>query len=231
MDYSVLFAFGLLVLGLALIGAEMFIPSGGFISILSLACIIASGYSAFDAWWVDHPARFWWFVGSIVGLIPMTIGLMVFLLSRTKLGNRVFLEAPKLEDVTPYLHESEERKQLIGKTGETLTLMSPGGLVIVDGKRHHAESEGLMLDPKQPVKIIAVKGNRVVVRPYEPSSKPAPAANPLEPKAAPVNDNHDRPAHEQPKPQAPAEADLAESAKKANQESQPAPLDFEIPDG
>ena len=100
MDYSVVFAFTFLAMGLALIVAELFLPSGGVISILSAVCLGASIYCAYDAWWEQSPSGFWWFVGSIVGLIPMTIGGALFLLSRTRLGSRVFLEAPKLEEVS-----------------------------------------------------------------------------------------------------------------------------------
>jgi hypothetical protein len=48
--------------------------------------------------------------------------------------------------------------------------MAPGGLVVIEGRRMHAETEGQMLDPEQPIKIISIKANRVVVRPYEPKA-------------------------------------------------------------
>ena len=37
------------------------------------------------------------------------------------------------------------------KTGKTLTLLNPGGLVLVDGERMHAETRGLLLDPGETV--------------------------------------------------------------------------------
>lgn len=218
MDYSVVFAISLLLLGLALIIAELFIPSGGVISLLSIACLGAALYSAHDAWWDQHPSRFWWFVGSIVGLIPLTIASTLFLISRTRLGNRVLLEAPKLEEVTPYIQEADQRKQLIGKRGKTLTLMAPGGLVIVDGKRHHAETEGQMLDPEQSIQVMAVKGNRVVVRPYEP-----PLEQPASPTIAQNTPEDDRRETTQ---STPVSGNLAETTGDSSQ----APLDFEIPD-
>ncbi len=220
MDYSVVFAFVLLAMGLALIVAELFLPSGGVISILCAVCLGASIYCAYDAWWEDSPPAFWWFVGSIVGLIPMTVGGALFLLSRTRLGSRVFLDAPKLEEVTPYSHEAEQRKQLIGKVGKTLTLMAPGGLVVVDGQRLHAETEGQMLDPQQPVKIIAVRGNRVVVRSHEPVAEKPPAAKTNERAAASEEAAGGR-APLEPAP----EIDLAEAG------DDHVPLDFEIPEG
>lgn len=224
MDYSIVFAFTLLAVALALIVAELFLPSGGIISLLSIVCLGASIYSAYDAWWGEHANRFWWFIGSIVGLIPATVGVTLFLLSRTRLGSRVLLQAPKLEEVTPYSQEAEKRKLLVGKTGKTQTLMAPGGLVMVDGTRHHAETEGQMLDPGQPIKIIAVKGNRVVVRPYEPASEESlkETSAPAETKP-PASD--EKPRKDSPeKPSTPA--DFAETTGESSQ----SPLDFEIPD-
>ena len=54
--------------------------------------------------------------------------------------------------------------QLIGKSGKTLTLLNPGGLVSVEGERLHCESEGMMIDASQNVEVIRVKANRLVVR-------------------------------------------------------------------
>lgn len=214
MDYSIVFAFSMLAVGLALIVAELFIPSGGVISLISVACLGVSIYSIYDAWYAEHPQWFWWYVASVVGLIPATLGGALYLLARTRLGSRVLLEAPKLEDVTPFRHELEERKQLIGKVGQSLTLMAPGGLVIVEGKRLHAETEGQMLDAETPVKVIAVKANRVVVRAYEPK---------------PGDNGTHRPGGQAPLADLPAESDtkLAETTG----EPAKAPLDFEIPEG
>ncbi len=212
MDYSVVFAMSMLVIGLALIVAELFLPSGGIISLLSVICIGVSIYSIYNLWYGEYPHRFWWFLASVVGLIPATTWSAFFLLSRTRLGNRVFLEAPNLADVTPYSHEAEERKQLIGKQGKTLTLMSPGGLVVVEGRRLHAETEGEMLDPDQPVQILSVKGNRVVVRLREPTSA---KKNGIPTEPHPANSSA-----------SPPESQGADFAG----ETAPVPLDFEIPE-
>lgn len=220
MDYSIVFALSILAVGLALIVAEMFIPSGGVISLLSIICIGVSIYTVYEAWWADYPNRFWWYIASIVGLIPLTAGGALYLLARTRLGSRVLLEAPKLEEVTPYSHEQEERKQLIGKQGKTLTQMAPGGLVIVDGHRWHAETEGQMLDPGEPVQIIAFKGNRVVVRPFDPKA-PEPS---LSEGNGPAEQPH---AEQKPRAQPKPKSDLAQTTG----ETSTAPLDFEIPEG
>jgi membrane-bound ClpP family serine protease len=67
--------------------------------------------------------------------------------------------------VTPYQREQERLAALIGKTGKTLTLLNPGGLVLVEGERMHSETRGLLLESGEMVKVVAVKGNRIVVQP------------------------------------------------------------------
>jgi membrane-bound ClpP family serine protease len=54
--------------------------------------------------------------------------------------------------------------KFIGRIGKTLTLLTPGGLMMVDGERFHCESEGVIIDSGEDVRIVSVKGNRLVVR-------------------------------------------------------------------
>jgi membrane-bound ClpP family serine protease len=92
------------------------------------------------------------------------VGGALYVLPRTSLGRRILLEAPSLDEVTAYADEEDFLTKLIGKTGKTLTLLNPGGLVSVDGERLHCESEGMMIDADQNVEILRVKANRLVVR-------------------------------------------------------------------
>ena len=66
------------------------------------------------------------------------------------------------------MEEGERLTQMIQKTGNTLSLLNPGGLVLVDGERMHCESEGMMVESGAEVEVIGVKGNRLVVRKTKP---------------------------------------------------------------
>jgi hypothetical protein len=101
-------------------------------------------------------------------------------LETTRLGDRILLAAPKTEDVTPYLAEQQRMQQMIGKKGRTLSMLNPGGLVMVDGMRLHAFSEGIMVDPNEWVEILEVRGTRVLVR-----RTSAPVLPPLETPGSP----------------------------------------------
>lgn len=165
MDYSTL-AILLLLLGLALVVIEVFVPSGGMISIMAIVAVVASIWCAKKAWWDDNPTAWWTYIAAVLVLIPSAIGSAFYLFPKTSLGRKFLLEGPSLEEVTAYAEEEQRLKQLVGRHGTTLTLMNPGGLVLVDGERLHCESEGrLMLEPDVDVVVAAVKGNRLVVRP------------------------------------------------------------------
>ncbi|HWL11315.1 MAG TPA: NfeD family protein [Planctomicrobium sp.] len=163
--------FILVFAGIVLIFAEVCLPTGGIIGVLCLFCFLASGYYAYEAWFYSAPFFWWMYLGSVAVLIPSSIIGGFTLLARTSLGNRVLLTAPTEEEVTPHLREQQHLTSLIGKRGTALNLMTPGGMVRVQGERIHAVSEGMMIEPDSPIEIISVRGTRVVVRPIPEDSQ------------------------------------------------------------
>jgi membrane-bound ClpP family serine protease len=169
-DFSTL-AILLLLVALAFVVMEVFIPSGGMIAILALVAGVASVWCAKRAWWDSNPIAWWSYVAALLFLIPSALGGAFYVFPRTSLGRKFLLEGPSLDEVTAYIDEEVRLKQLVGRHGKTLTLMNPGGLVLVEGERMHCESEGMvLLEPDEDVVVAAVKGNRLVVRsaPHEP---------------------------------------------------------------
>ena len=151
----------LLLLGLFLLGLEFFIPSMGMILITACLALIVSFWSACKAWWGTHPGFFWTYVMMLVVGIPGSLIGAVTLMQRTSLGNRFILRPAPLQEALP----PNPLDALIGKTGLTQTLMTPGGIVIVDGERFHAESIGMIVESQMPVIVVGVKASRIVVRP------------------------------------------------------------------
>lgn len=162
MDYE-LYAILLSIIGIALIVAEIFIPSGGLILIAAVITFFASIWCAWQAW-SETPAYFWSFLGSLVLVVPAAIIGAFYYLPRTEFGRRILLEAQSLEELTPFAEEGAFLTQLIGRTGKTITMLNPGGLVLVENERLHCESQGMLVEPNTDVEVIAVKGNRLVVR-------------------------------------------------------------------
>lgn len=163
MDYS-LIAILALAVALILLVAEIFLPSGGLIALLSLSSIAASVWAAWMAWWETSPGLWWTYIASVIVLIPTTLGFAVRFFPNTAWGKKVIHEVPTLDEVTGFQEETEHLRSLIGKVGKTQTLLNPSGFVLVNHERHHCESQGMIVDSQVDVEIIAVEGTRLVVK-------------------------------------------------------------------
>jgi membrane-bound ClpP family serine protease len=155
----------MLLVGLFLLGLEFFIPSFGMILVAAVVSLIVSFWSAYKAWWGVSPGFFWTYIILLTAGIPGSLMGAITLIRKTPLGNRMILKpAPVNEFPAP-----GPLDHLIGKAGISQTLMTPGGIVLIDGERLHSESLGMLIEPNSPVVAVAVRGNRVVVRPAIPS--------------------------------------------------------------
>lgn len=163
MDYS-LAAFILLIIGLSLVFVEVFIPSGGVLMIISISCIAGAIWSGHAAWYETSAYKFWIFLTSTLLLIPVVVVLAVYYLPRTGMGKKILLEAPELDDVTPFQEEQERLKKLIGMKGKTVSLLKPSGMVLIEGERFDCQTEGGILTPGSTVKVIDVRERRLIVR-------------------------------------------------------------------
>ena len=164
MDHATL-AILMLFVGLVLVIAEFFIPSGGLIAILATVCLAVAIWAAYEAWWETNRSVWWSFLLTVVLLTPLSIGGAFFLIQRTSLGNHVLLRAPSLDEVTPYSAEEERLRATLGKRGKTVSLLNPGGMVSIDGERFHCECPGMLIEAGNDVEVTDVKGNRLVVIP------------------------------------------------------------------
>lgn len=193
----------LLLAGLFLLGLEFFIPSLGMILVLAIISLVVSFWSAVQAWWGTDPTFFWTYVLALIFGIPSSIAVAFLVLQKTSAGNRLVLQPPDPEPLV-----RPEELSLIGKVGRAANLMTPGGLVVVDGQRLHAESQGMLVEPGTPVVIIGTVSNRVVVRPLRPDEFAATTESPAAPPAA-----------------NPAEVTRSSASETAQ------PLDFDLPPG
>lgn len=153
----------LLIVGLSLLALELMVPSFGIIGILSALSLLISAWCAWQAWWGTSPGFFWTYAAFWLLGIPSVLGGVLFLLQNTSLGDRLVLRGPASE-TTSRAARGPSLADLVGQTGMTRSLLTPGGIVVVGDDRHHAESPGMMIESDTPVKIVGVKGNRLVVR-------------------------------------------------------------------
>lgn len=153
----------LLVVGLALAVMEVFLPSGGLIGFLSFCALVGAVIVAFMEGSLTGVAIL---AVSILGL-PAVIVLGLRWWPYTRIGKRVLLSVPEGEEVLPDDPRRRALKGLIGKVGRARSKMLPSGAVAIDGRTVDAVSEGLPIDPGQPVQVVAVHGAEVIVRPVD----------------------------------------------------------------
>jgi len=69
--------------------------------------------------------------------------------------------------------EEEKLEELIGLEGTTTTRLAPAGKARIAGRLHEVTSDGVLLEPGLPVRVVEVRGGRVLVKPLLGSSESA----------------------------------------------------------
>lgn len=148
----------------ALIIAEVFVPSGGLISICALACLIGG-----TAIFFHHSTTLGW-IGIAVGaiMIPSVLIIAYKIFPKTRFGKSVTLTPPerKQGDAIP---DTPELKELLGAVGIVLTPLRPVGMCDFSGQRVECVAESGYVDKGQKIKVINVESTQLTVRVIEES--------------------------------------------------------------
>ena len=148
----------LMLLGFILLLIELFVlPGFGLCGISGLATLGYACYLAFEGFESAWPG---WIALSGTMVILMAF---IVLFRRTKAWKRLRLDA-KEGSSEGFQVSSPDLEELVGKTGDSLTMLRPAGTAKIDGKRVDVVTEGVFLPKNTKVKVVMVKGNRVVVR-------------------------------------------------------------------
>jgi membrane-bound ClpP family serine protease len=173
----VLWAAVLLLLGLSLVMLEVFVPTGGLLGFLSLTAILVGIALAF---WHGGLAYGFGFLLVTAVAVPLVLGMAFRWLPGTPIGRRILPAVPTSKDVLPDTEERRVLRGLVGKIGTAKSPMLPSGAVVVEGRTIDAVSEGQPIEVGQPVRVIEVRGTRVIVRPVEEGEEsPLPPDDPL----------------------------------------------------
>jgi len=182
----------LLVLGLVFLALEFVIPSGGVLGVLCALSFLAAIVVGFFAGpWTGTALLL-----AVCTIVPLSVSAAVRWWPDTPVGKLMLVERPRSSDeVLPETVAYRGLKDLIGRHGHSKSLMMPGGHVIIEGKTYDAVSEGQPIDPHQPIIVIGISTQRLVVRPDSPvkaqladhPSSP-PASDPSQPLVAEIPD-------------------------------------------
>lgn len=152
--------FVLLIIGLALIIAEFFVP-GGILGGLGAMSIVVSLFMATD--------NIFALSLSLLIAISLTIFVAIFLYKRIGLqkGLLRYIILSDRETVDKGYVSSVSREQLIGLKGRALTPLRPSGTGLFEGERLDIISVGNFINQEDPIEIISVNGSRIVVKRIE----------------------------------------------------------------
>ena len=162
MNWWLVFAVFLYFISGALLIAEVFVPSGGLISVCSLACLIGGLMIFF------HSSTTAGWIGIVVALvmIPTILIIAYRLFPKSRFGKSVTLTPPerKIGDAIP---DTEQLEGLLGTAGVVLTPLRPVGIGEFSDRRLECVAESGYVDKGKKVEIINVQGTQLTVRVVE----------------------------------------------------------------
>ncbi|GJL59972.1 MAG: hypothetical protein NPIRA03_28290 [Nitrospirales bacterium] len=158
--------FLLVGLGLILVGAEIFfIPGFGIAGILGIIALMGGlGLSLIGtgATWESTLAALGQVAFSILVAIIATLILLRYF-PRLPYGKRLILET-NLQAQEGYESSPEADHRWLGKQGIAVSDLHPSGIARFDGERVDVVSDGTFIQAGQPLEVVRIDGNRVVVQ-------------------------------------------------------------------
>ncbi len=138
------------VCGAAAILAELILP-GVILGLIGAAAVVTAIVMAYQS---GSPAFGHTLLLITIASVPVLVFLWLKVLSRF-----LTLHKTNRATVTP-----KSRQDLVGKQGVTLTKLRPSGVARIDDERVDVMARGEIIEPNTRIEVVAVEGNRVVVR-------------------------------------------------------------------
>jgi membrane-bound serine protease (ClpP class) len=157
---SLSLAYVLVAIGLLLLAAELFIPSGGLLFVLAICALVAGIWMIFQ----QDPRAGWVTLVVILLLVPILGGVLFHYWPRTPMGRRFMLRGPEEDATVATMPTNLELEQLRGRVGRALAPLRPAGVADFDGKRIDVLTEGMMVEAGTWLRVIDVRAGRVIVR-------------------------------------------------------------------
>jgi len=162
MDWWLIFAVFLFFACAFLIIAEVFVPSGGLISVCALACLIGGVVIFFQ----NSTAAGWIGVAIAFVMIPSVLVTAYKIFPKTRFGKSVTLTPPQRQRGDA-VADTAELKRLLGAVGVVLTPLRPVGTCDFSGQRVECVAESGYVDKGKKVQVIRVQGTQLTVRVIE----------------------------------------------------------------
>lgn len=158
----------LILLGIVFLIIEGFVPSGGILFVLAVACLVIGVTMIFFAPESEGGGLLGGFIAIAILLIVVPTLVMVWLhyWPQTRFGRKFFLPAPA-EQAAPVPPASLADESLLGQIGQTLTDLRPCGVTLIQGRRVDTQTEGIFVPAGRWVRVIDVRHGQITVRPLD----------------------------------------------------------------
>ncbi|MEE9604021.1 MAG: NfeD family protein [Candidatus Scalindua sp.] len=144
----------LYIIGLIAITVELFIP-GAIVGLCGAGCVITSIVFAYL------------YVSNLLGHILLVLGICfipIFFVSWYKLLSKTFSVKASEKG---FSSARDRLNDLLSEEGIALTTLRPSGIANIKGDKIDVISEGEMISKNTRIKVIDVKGNRIIVKPVK----------------------------------------------------------------
>lgn len=153
----------LFAIGLVLMAVEVVVPGGilgvaGGIALLAATVVTFTQYGASGGMIA--------LVASVI-LASLTVVVELYLIRHTPFGKKAFLNA----QITASTSDLEQQtKELIGKSAESVTMLSPTGYVTIDGTSYEAFCQSGQVPAGASLRVIGTDNFRLIVSPNNPTT-------------------------------------------------------------
>jgi len=151
----------LMAIAIGLVVLEVFIPSAGILGGLSAIAVIAS---VGIAYYRLGPAYGTMMLAVALVAFPIVVASALRWWPHTPIGRMFVIHPPEQAEVLPDTEQTRAFEDLLGKHGIAKSPLLPAGAVIVESTTIDAVSQGEAIDKGDPIVVIHVEGNHVVVR-------------------------------------------------------------------
>jgi membrane-bound serine protease (ClpP class) len=146
--------FTLLICGLFLIGAEIFVP-GGILGIFGAAALIGAIVIGFN---IFPPVLGWLSLFLILALTAFVAFIWMKYFPKSPVGKALSLT----QNITK--KDQDDSLWKAGMKGTALSTLRPAGKALIEGRRADVIADGTWIEQNSAIEIIKVAGNRIYVR-------------------------------------------------------------------
>ena len=142
--------------GIAVIIAEIILPSGGLLTVLAIGIF---GYSLYVVF-----TQFSAMIGAIflaldVVMIPVLVIIGLKMLAKSPITLRTVLSS-----AAGVTSQNPMMEQYLGKTGRAISNLRPAGTAYIEGKRVDVVTQGEYIEKESAISVHAVTGNQIIVK-------------------------------------------------------------------